>query len=60
MELLEKPLALGEALRDEGYDITLLDVPPSLSALTLSALAAAHGVMVPVQAEYYALEGVAG
>lgn len=60
VELLEKPLALEEALRDEGYDITLLDVPPSLSALTLSALAAAHGVVVPVQAEYYALEGVAG
>ncbi|WP_323808505.1 chromosome-partitioning ATPase Soj [Thermus sp. PS18] len=60
VELLERPLALREALRDEGYDITLLDVPPSLSALTLSALAAAHGVVVPVQAEYYALEGVAG
>uniref|UniRef100_A0A7V4ALZ5 ParA family protein n=1 Tax=Thermus tengchongensis TaxID=1214928 RepID=A0A7V4ALZ5_9DEIN len=60
VELLERPTALGEALRDEGYEITLLDVPPSLSALTLSALAAAHGVVVPVQAEYYALEGVAG
>ena len=60
VELLERPLALGEALQDEGYDITLLDVPPSLTPLTLSALAAAHGVVVPVQAEYYALEGVAG
>ncbi|WP_105316720.1 chromosome-partitioning ATPase Soj [Thermus tenuipuniceus] len=60
VELLERPLALREALRDEEYDITLLDVPPSLSSLTLSALAAAHGVVVPVQAEYYALEGVAG
>ncbi|MFN3369754.1 MAG: ParA family protein, partial [Thermus sp.] len=60
VELLERPWALGEALRDEGYEITLLDVPPSLSALTVGALAAAHGVVVPVQAEYYALEGVAG
>lgn len=60
VELAEAPWALAQALRDEAYDLTLLDVPPSLSPLTLNALAAAHGVMVPVQAEYYALEGVAG
>ena len=60
VELAEAPLALAEALRDEAYHFTLLDVPPSLSPLTLNALAAAQGVIVPVQAEYYALEGVAG
>ncbi|GGM92663.1 chromosome partitioning protein Soj [Thermus composti] len=60
VELAEAPLALREALRDEAYDFTLLDVPPSLSPLTLNALAAAQGVVVPVQAEYYGLEGVAG
>ncbi|TBH21248.1 chromosome-partitioning ATPase Soj [Thermus thermamylovorans] len=60
VELAETPLALAETLRDEAYDFTLLDPPPSLSPLTLNALAAAQGVVVPVQAEYYALEGVAG
>jgi chromosome partitioning protein len=58
--LAENPLALAEALKDGAYDLTLLDVPPSLSPLTLNALGAAQGVIVPVQAEYYALEGVAG
>ncbi|WP_117237753.1 ParA family protein [Thermus sediminis] len=60
VELADNPLALAQALRDEGYDFTLLDVPPSLSPLTLNALGAAQGVVVPVQAEYYALEGVVG
>ncbi|WP_234554113.1 chromosome-partitioning ATPase Soj [Thermus caliditerrae] len=60
VELAEMPLTLAQTLGDEAYDLTLLDVPPSLSPLTLNALAAAHGVVVPVQAEYYALEGVAG
>lgn len=60
LELAEDPLALAKALGDEEYEFTLLDVPPSLSPLTLNALGAAQGVLVPVQAEYYALEGVAG
>jgi chromosome partitioning protein len=41
------------------YAFTLLDCPPSLGPLTVGALAAADRVIVPVQAEYYALEGVA-
>jgi chromosome partitioning protein len=46
-------------LRDR-YDFTILDCPPSLGPLTVNALVAAERVIVPVQAEYFALEGLAG
>ncbi|HUE25608.1 MAG TPA: AAA family ATPase [Solirubrobacteraceae bacterium] len=48
-----------EAVRSE-YAFTLLDCPPSLGPLTVNALVAADRVIVPVQAEYFALEGLAG
>ena len=49
--------ALQEVLND--YDYILLDSPPSLGLLTINGLAAAHAVLVPMQCEYFAIEGVA-
>ena len=46
-----------ESVRDE-YDYILIDCPPSLNMLTLNALVAANSVMIPMQCEYYALEGL--
>ena len=50
---------LGEVLGTvRGYDLVLLDCPPSLGHLTICALAAAHQVLIPLQCEYFALEGM--
>ena len=48
--------ALGAIAAD--YDFVLIDCPPSLSLLTLNGLCGAHGVLVPMQCEYFALEGL--
>ena len=61
-ELLENPTRLREVLKplEKDYDLILLDAPPSLGPISMNILAASEGLIVPVQAEYYALEGIAG
>jgi chromosome partitioning protein len=53
-------LYLKNALAELGdeYEYIVMDLPPSLGLLTINALTAAHNVLIPIQAEYYALEGL--
>ena len=54
----EREFVLSRALATATYEYILIDCPPSLGLLTINALTAAQSVMIPVQAEYYALEGL--
>lgn len=61
VELADDPDALARLLASvRGYDLVLIDAPPSLGPLTVNVLAAADALLIPLQAEYYALEGLAG
>jgi chromosome partitioning protein len=59
LERREKRLKTALADVADDYDFVLIDCPPSLSMLTLNGLCCAHGVIVPMQCEYFALEGLA-
>lgn len=56
--LREKRLKLALENAGDKYDYILIDCPPSLNMLTLNALVASDGVLIPIQTEYYALEGL--
>ncbi|OWQ84656.1 ParA family protein [Roseateles terrae] len=58
LERREQRLKTALAPVDKEYDFILIDCPPSLSMLTLNGLCSAHGVVVPMQCEYFALEGL--
>ena len=58
VERREQRLKLALAPVAQAYDFILIDCPPSLSMLTLNGLCTAHGVIVPMQCEYFALEGL--
>lgn len=60
VSVFSRELRLRSALGPvrEDYDVVLIDCPPSLGLLTVNALAAADEIMIPIQCEYYALEGL--
>ena len=58
VERREKRIKTAIAAVDSEYDFVLIDCPPSLSMLTLNGLCCANGVIVPMQCEYFALEGL--
>lgn len=58
VEQANREFALRQALQTATFEYIFIDCPPALGLLTINALTAAHSILIPVQSEYYALEGL--
>ena len=60
VSVMSRELVLKEAIKpiENDYDYIIIDCPPSLGILTINALTASDGIIIPIQGEYYALEGL--
>jgi len=60
VQVIAREQIMREAVREiqDNYDFIIIDCPPSLGLLTINSLTAAHSVLIPIQCEYYALEGL--